>query len=118
MPLGFHTDTLHKVCRLRKSLYGLKHASRQWFAKLPSKLVAYGFIRSYADHSLFIYRKGDVFLGLLVYEDDIILIGNDPHACQVFKEYLNNCFHIKDLGPLKYFLGIEVAQGPQGLFLC
>jgi len=116
-PVGFSTGSQNKVCKLQKSLYRLKHAPRQWFAKLSSTLTAYGFVRSYADYSLFTYRKGDVFLALLVYIDDIILAGNISQACQDFKAYLHNCFRIKDLGPLKYFLGIEVARGTQGLFL-
>jgi len=49
-------------------------------------------------------------MALLVYVDDIVLAGNDTHACRAFKNYLNTCFSIKDLGPLKYFLGIEVAH--------
>jgi len=57
-------------------------------------------------------------MGLLVYVDDIILASNDTSACQSFKVYLNACFRIKDLGQLKYFLRLEVAHGPQGLFLC
>jgi len=50
--------------------------------------------------------------------DDIVLIGNDSELCAGFQAYLDKCFHIKDLGHLKYFLGIEVARNPQGLFLC
>ena len=57
-------------------------------------------------------------MALLVYVDDIIQARNDTRACQDFKAYLHSCFHIKDLGPLKYFLGIEVARGPLGLFWC
>ena len=56
-------------------------------------------------------------MALLVYVHDIVLAGNDPHACSAFKSYLHTCFSIKDLGPLKYFLGIKVARGPKGLFL-
>ena len=56
-------------------------------------------------------------MSVLVYTDDIVLAENNPTACIHFKDYLNTCFSIKDLGPLKYFLGIEVARGPQGLFL-
>ena len=59
-----------------------------------------------------------MFLALLVHVDNIILAGNDLQACTEFKLYLNDCFQIKDLCPLKYFLGIEVARGPRGLFLC
>ena len=82
------------------------------------KLCAYGFIKSYADYSLFTYRKGTTFLAVLVYVDGIIVAGNDAQACKEFKAYLNSCFCTQDLGALKYFLGIEVAQGPSGLFLC
>jgi len=52
-----------------------------------------------------------------MYVDDIVLASNDSHASNEFKAYLHTCFSIKDLGPLKYFLGIEPAHGPKGLFL-
>jgi len=118
LPPRFKCPGGNKVCRLKKSLYGLRQAPRQWFAKLSSKLSEYGFVRSYADYSLFTYCKDDIFMGLLVCVDDIVDTGNDTDACKQFKVYLNTCFSIKDLGPLKYFLGIEVARGPQGLFQC
>ncbi|KAK3035101.1 hypothetical protein RJ639_032603 [Escallonia herrerae] len=79
----------------------------------PSILKDY----SHADHTLFTYRKRDVFLSVLVYVDDLILAGNNSTPCSSFKLYLNDCFKLKDLGPLKYFLGIEAARGPRGLFL-
>ena len=60
----------------------------------------YGYIRSCADYSLFTYRKGDVFMALLVYIDDLVLTRNCCITCVEFKKCLNNCFHIKDLGPL------------------
>ncbi|KAK3000022.1 hypothetical protein RJ639_024439 [Escallonia herrerae] len=81
--------------------------------KAPSVLKDY----SHADHTLFTFRKGDVFLSVLVYVDDLILAGNNSTACSSFKQYLNDCFKHKDLGSLKYFLGIEAARGPRGLFL-
>jgi len=56
-------------------------------------------------------------MALLVYVGDIILAGNNSHACTKFKEYLDACFSIKDLGTLKYFWGIEVVRGSKGLFL-
>jgi len=118
MPLGFSTKDPNKVCWLKKSLYGLRQASRQWFAKLSCKLSEYGFVKSYVDYSLFIYRKCEVFMALLVYVDDIVLAFNNAHASTMFKEYLNASFSIKDLGSSKYFLGIEVARGPERMFLC
>ncbi|KAK3040437.1 hypothetical protein RJ639_028686 [Escallonia herrerae] len=95
----------------------LDWSPRNWFAKLSAALRSYGFLQSHADHTLFTYRKGDVFLSVLVYVDDLILAGNNSTACSSFKKYLNDCFKLKDLGPLKYFLGIEAARGPRGLFL-
>jgi len=68
-------------------------------------------------YSLFTYKKGDVFMSLLGYVDDLALIGNDSKECVEFKAYLDHCFHIKDLGPLKCFFGIEVARGSKGLVL-
>ena len=85
--------------------------------KLATSLHEYGFTQFTAESTLFIYRKGDVFLGLLVYVDDIILAGNNSEACANFKVYLDKCFKIKDLGNLKYFLGIELAHAPTVVFL-
>nr|KYP47351.1 Copia protein [Cajanus cajan] len=106
------------VCRLRKSLYGLRQAPRCWFAKLSNALVQYGFQCSQSDHSLFIFRKGDVQLVMLVYVDNLVIAGSHREAIAKFKDYLHQCFHMKDLGKLKNFLGVEVAQSPTGNFLC
>jgi len=84
---------------------------------LYSKLLEYGFIRSYVDYSLFTYTRDGKFMALLVYVDDVMLTGNNQAICSAFKAYLHSCFRIKDLGLLKYFLGIDVARSPQGLFL-
>jgi len=89
LPPGYSSNSSTAVCKLRKSLYGLRHAPRQWFAKLSTTLIAYGFVRSYADYSLFTYRKDTIFLALLVYVDDIILAGNSSQACSEFKAYLH-----------------------------
>ena len=77
MPPGFTSPNPNKMCRLKKSLYGLRQALRQWFAKLSSKICAYGFVRSSADYSLFVYQKGDILMTLLVYVDDIVLASNN-----------------------------------------
>lgn len=118
MPPGFHSQQRGMVCRLRKSLYGLRQAPRCWFAKLAAALKNYGFSQSYSDYSLFTLRQHERQIHVLVYVDDIIVTGNDHAAIQNFKTYLSDCFHMKDLGVLKYFLGIEVARGPDGIFLC
>ena len=116
LPQGFSSSP-GKVCRLRKSLYGLCQAPRNWFAKLASALKSFGFIQSYADYSLFSYHRNGVILHVLVYVDDLIIAGNTSSSIADFKKYLSSCFHMKDLGVLKYFLGIEITRGPDGLFL-
>ncbi|KAJ4760696.1 Retroelement pol polyprotein-like [Rhynchospora pubera] len=118
LPPGFNSSQPGKVCRLRKSLYGLRQAPRMWFSKLSAALLFYGFVQSKADYSLFSYTKGDVFLAILVYVDDLVIAGNNSEALKGFKQYLSSTFHMKDLGALKYFLGIEITRGPEGLFLC
>lgn len=100
LPPSFRANDPKKVCRLKRSLYGLCLAPRQWFAKLSSKLSKFGFVRTYADYSLFVYQQQDVFMALLVYVDDIVLASNNAVASQKFKAYLHACFSIKDLGPL------------------
>ncbi|KAJ1700873.1 hypothetical protein LUZ63_000652 [Rhynchospora breviuscula] len=117
LPPGFASSLPGKVCRLKKSLYGLRQAPRMWFSKLTTALLKYGFTQSRADYSLFVCAKGNTFLTVLVYVDDLIVGGNDREAIKKFKKYLGGTFHMKDLGLLKYFLGIEMARGPTGLFL-
>ena len=117
MPPGFQKGEEGKVCHLRKSLYGLKQAPRCWFAKLTSELKKFGFKQSYSDYSLFTYIKGDRSLRVLVYVDDLIIAGNDLKTVTKFKDYLSDFFKMKDLGKAKYFLGIDIARGPQGMFL-
>lgn len=117
-PPGMLKKGDNRVCKLNKSLYGLRQASRQWFAKLSTALVKYGFVQSKADHSLFTMKSGNSFTVVLVYVDDLILAGNDLTQCAGVKTYLQKCFRIKDLGKLKYFLGLEVARSPAGISLC
>lgn len=77
LPPGFSSSNQNAVSKLHKSLYSLKQASRNWFSKLMTSLHEYGFTQSSIESTLFIYRKKDVFLGMLVYVDDIILAGNN-----------------------------------------
>jgi len=62
MPPVFSSNASERLCRLRKSLYCLRQAPRQWFAKFSSKLIEYIFVKSYASYSLFVYPKGKVFM--------------------------------------------------------
>ncbi|GJT37175.1 retrovirus-related pol polyprotein from transposon TNT 1-94 [Tanacetum coccineum] len=118
LPPGLHKGQPREACKLRKSLYGLRHASHCWFSKLSSTLKKYRFGQSYSDYSLFNLQQNGVQLNVLMYVDDLIVSGNDHEAITQFKTYLSNCFHMKDLGNLKYFLSIEVASAREGMFLC
>ena len=117
IPQGFAREGDSRVCRLRKSLYGLKQASRNWYQKFTNALLNLGFKQSRADYSLFIHKQGNSFVATLIYVDDVIIVGNDMGKVQATKDDLNNKFSIKDLGNLKYFLGIEVARTSEGLVL-
>ncbi|GKB34825.1 ribonuclease H-like domain-containing protein [Tanacetum coccineum] len=117
LPLGFGDNNDNKVCKLNKSLYGLKQAPRQWNAKLTAALIEHGFVQSKFDYSLFIKESDSVFVALLVYVDDIVITGNCKTSIELFKEFLKNKFMIKDLGLLKYFLGIKVLENKSGIYL-
>lgn len=104
-------------CYCQKSLYGLKQASRQWNVKLTDALVASGFIQSKLDHSLFIRRHNEKIVVILVYVDDMMIAGNDLKLIEQTKKELHAKFKIKDLGTLKYFLGIEFSRSNKGILI-
>ena len=106
LPPGFTHSDPSKVCILRKSLYGLRQAPRCWFEKLTNALTEFGFAQSYSDYSLFTYTKGSKEVRVLIYVDDLVIASNDIEFFVKFKAYLGECFKMKDLGKLKYFLGI------------
>ncbi|CAM8906796.1 unnamed protein product [Rhodiola kirilowii] len=106
-----------KVCKLTKSLYGLKQAPRQWFSKFTEALLEFGFHQSLNDYSLFTLQAGNDFVILLVYVDDVLLTGTSLPLINSIKAFIHDKFHIKDLGTLKYFLGLEVARSKSGIFL-
>jgi hypothetical protein len=116
LPPGFTKGYNGKVCRLKKSLYGLKQSPRAWFDRFRHVLVKIGFAQGHSDHTLFVKRtSGDKVVVLLVYVDDIILTGNDTTGIEDVKKRLAEEFEIKDLGVLKYFLGMEVARSKEGM---
>jgi len=105
------------VCCLHKSLYGLKQASRQWFAKFSNAILQFGFTQLKVDTSFFTHSQGTSFTVLFVYVDDVIIASNNSAHTKALKDYLDAWFHIKDLGPLKYFLGLEVARSLDDIVL-
>ncbi|KAL9263327.1 Retrovirus-related Pol polyprotein from transposon RE1-like protein, partial [Drosera capensis] len=104
LPLGMPNEE-NKVCKLRKSLYGLKQPSRQWFEKLSKVLRVCGFEQSKNGYSIFIKRDGKDITIISIYVDNIIITGSDLKRIQFLKEHLNSLFSIKDLDPWHYFFG-------------
>ncbi|KAJ9548514.1 hypothetical protein OSB04_021057 [Centaurea solstitialis] len=105
------------VCLLHKSIYGLKQAPRAWFQRLSMALFSIGFKGSKTDPSLFIYSSQGTILYMLVYVDDIIITGNNDVAINAVVNRLRTTFAIKDLGPLHYFLGIEIVPTGKDVIL-
>ncbi|KAB2607912.1 hypothetical protein D8674_011080 [Pyrus ussuriensis x Pyrus communis] len=105
------------VCKLHKSIYGLKQSPRAWYAKLSTVLHSIGFKRSNADSSLFVRTRAASKLVVLIYVDDLIITGDNAAEITTLKQSLQQQFAVKDLGVLKYFLGIEMASSYKGLFL-
>jgi transposase InsO family protein len=106
-----------KVLRLRKALYGLRQAPRAWNAKLDSTLKGMGFEQS--PHEAAIYRRGNGGNVLLVgvYVDDLVITGAKEAEVAAFKDAMKATFQMSDLGPLSFYLGIEVHQGDSGITL-
>jgi len=102
---------------LNRSLYGLKQAPRAWFERLSSLLISLGFQYSKCDKSLFIKTSSGQSLFVLVYVDDILIIGSNATAVKSLIAQINSTFSLKDLGQLNYFLGIEVIKNSDGSIL-
>lgn len=121
LPKGLHLSTSvcnnTKVCKLQKSLYGLKQASRQCYAMLSDSLLSMGYKHSLADYSLFTKHNDSSFTILLIYVDEIVLADNGFAEISFVKTFLHDSFKIKDLGNLRYFLGIEVTRSSKGILI-
>ncbi|RVW51674.1 Retrovirus-related Pol polyprotein from transposon RE1 [Vitis vinifera] len=106
------------VCKLRHSLYGLKQSPLAWFGHFSSVVQEFGMLRSEADHSVFYHHNSSSqCIYLVVYVDDIVITGSDQEGIQRLKQHLFNHFQTKDLGKLKYFLGLEIAQSSSGVVM-
>uniref|UniRef100_M1DD39 Reverse transcriptase Ty1/copia-type domain-containing protein n=1 Tax=Solanum tuberosum TaxID=4113 RepID=M1DD39_SOLTU len=117
IPQGLDTGTTKLVCKLNKSLYGLKQAIRQWYAKLTDALNSRGYIHSMNDYSLFHKKSGSSIVFVAVYVDDVLLTGTDLIEINNLKIFLHETFKIKDLGRLHYFLGLEILYKEDGILI-
>ncbi|GJT23464.1 putative ribonuclease H-like domain-containing protein [Tanacetum coccineum] len=118
-PPGFQdpgfSDIVYKV---EKALYGLHQAPKAWYETLSTYLLDNGFQRGQIDKTLFIKRvKSDILL-VQVYVDDIIFGSTKKKLCIEFKKLMHNKFQMSSMGELTFFLGLQVIQKDDGIFIC
>ncbi|KAH0781314.1 hypothetical protein KY290_000912 [Solanum tuberosum] len=111
LPQGFCSNgETSKVFRLKKSLYGPKQVSRQWNIKFTTALMKFGFQQSKNNYSLFTKRIDQIFLMILIYVDDLLITRNDIMLIKDSQNTSLQNFKIKELGELRYFLGIKFLR--------
>lgn len=98
------------VCKLKKSLYGLKKPSRQWYLKFDSFMIINGFRRFHVDHCYYIKRYDNRYIILFLYVDDILVAGSSMQEINNLKDILSREFEIKNLGATKQILGMRITR--------
>ena len=99
-----------KVCKLLRSIYGLKQASRSWNLRFDETIKSYGFDQNVDEPCVYKYIKDKKVVFLVLYVDDILLIGNDVEILSNIKKWLAEQFQMKDLGEASYVLGIQIIR--------
>jgi hypothetical protein len=117
-PEGFQlSENIDYVCKLKKALYGIKQAPRAWYSRLDKYLQQAGFRKGSADNNLYIkVSQGNILL-IEVYVDDIIFGSDDDRLSQKFTKDMQNEFKMLLLGELSFFLGLQIRQSNQGIFI-
>ena len=110
-PEGFISEKGNNlVCKLKKSIYGLKQASRQWYMKFHNIITSFGFEENIVDQCIYIKVSGSKFTFLVLYVDDILLASNNLGLIRETKRFLSQNFDMKDIGEASYVLGIEIHR--------
>src|SRR5215216_7665903 len=110
-PEGFENPKgANKMCKLQRSIYELVQASRSWNIRFDEVIKAYGFIQTIGEASIYKKVSGSSVAFLILYVDDILLIGNDIEFLDGIKGYLNKSFSMKDLDEAAYILGIKIYR--------
>ncbi|RDX74089.1 hypothetical protein CR513_46198, partial [Mucuna pruriens] len=119
-PEGFvSTGKESLVCKLKKSIYGLKQDSRQWYLKFNDTITSYGFVENIIDRCIYMKVSGSRFIILVLYVDDILLVTTNVAMLHNVKKFLSSNFEMKDMDEASYVIGIEIfcdrSQGLLGL---
>ena len=110
-PEGFvNPKGANKICKLQRSINGLVQASRSWNIRFDEMIKAFGFMQTYGEACVYKKVSGSSVAFLILYVDDILLIGNDTEFLNSIKGYLNMNFSMKDLGEAAYILGIKIYR--------
>ena len=110
-PEGFSSsDGEHLVCKLKKSIYGLKQASRQWYLKFHEVICSFGFEENIMDQCIYQKVSGSKTCFLVLYVDDILLASNDKGLLYKVKQFLSRHFEMKDMGDASYVIGIKIDR--------
>src|SRR5438270_549399 len=110
-PEGFRSEGQEsKVCRLKRSIYGLKQSSRQWYLRFHRAVLTYGFTMIEQDHCVYLKRSKVGFLILTLYVDDILMASNDKKLISETKVWLSSQFDMKDMGKAAYVLGVKILR--------
>ncbi|WVZ89575.1 LOW QUALITY PROTEIN: hypothetical protein U9M48_035957 [Paspalum notatum var. saurae] len=106
-----------KVCKLLKSIYGLKQASRSWNLRFDEVVKGFGFIKNVEEPCVYKKWERARLSGLILYVDDILLIGNDIPMLEAMKDSFRKSFSMKDLGEAAYILGIKIYRDSQSTYI-
>ena len=96
----------HLACKLKKSIYGLKQASRQWYLKFNDTITSFGFKENTIDWCIYLKVNGSKFIFLILYVDDILLASSDLDLLHETKKFLYKNFEMKDMGKATYVIAI------------
>ena len=107
----------NKICHLRRAFYGLKQAPRAWFAKFGSTISRLGYMANHYDSALFLRHTDKGTILLLLYVDDMIIIGDNLSGIQELKDFLSQQFEMKDFRHLSYFLGLEITPSTDDIYI-
>jgi len=100
----------HLVCRLKKSIYGLRQTSRQWYLKFDQVVTSFGFKENASDQCIYLKKNGSHFIILVLYVDDILLASSSVELLTKTEFILNSHFDMKDLGDAFVVLGIQISH--------
>ncbi|GKB04542.1 retrotransposon protein, putative, ty1-copia subclass [Tanacetum coccineum] len=100
----------NRVCKLKRSIYGLKQASRKWNKRFNDEIKKFGFSQNRDEPCVYVKASGSYVTFLILYFDDILIMGNNIPMLQDVKSYLGRCFAMKDLGEAAYILGIKIHR--------